>query len=76
MIIKQREIAKELCDKGFVRVNGQHTKPSKHVFAGDIIDIEVMDKCTKYRVVSIPGGNVRKSEEHLYYQEVTDPRGL
>jgi ribosome-associated heat shock protein Hsp15 len=75
MIFKQREIAKEICDKGFVKINGQCAKPAKRVSVGDVIDIEVMDKRKKYKVVSLPNGNVKKGEVHLYYQEVDDPEG-
>lgn len=75
MIFKQREIAKEICDKGLVKINGQYAKPAKRVSVGDVIDIEVMDKHKKYKVVSLPNGNVRKGNGHLYYQEVDDPGG-
>ncbi|UCF71062.1 MAG: RNA-binding S4 domain-containing protein [candidate division WOR-3 bacterium] len=72
MIIKQREIAKKLCDKGYIRLNGHNVKPSKHVSVGDLIEIETMNEHRKYRVVSIPVGNVKKKEHILYWEEVKD----
>ena len=70
MLFKQREIVKELCDKRFVKINGQYTKPSKHVSVGDIIEIETLKGQKQYRVVSIPSGNVKKNESGLYYREM------
>ncbi|UCD18961.1 MAG: RNA-binding S4 domain-containing protein [candidate division WOR-3 bacterium] len=72
MIIKQRETAKRLCDEGYIWLNGHNVKPSKHVAVGDLIEIEMMDERCKYRVVSIPLGNVKKKEQTLYCEEVKD----
>jgi ribosomal 50S subunit-recycling heat shock protein len=74
MLFKQREAAKELCDKRFVKINGQYTKPSKRVSVGDIIEIETLKGRKQYRVVSIPSGNVKKSESDLYYREMENQR--
>jgi ribosomal 50S subunit-recycling heat shock protein len=69
MLLKQRGVAKELCDKRYIKINGQYTKPSKHVCAGDVIEIETMKGVRQYRVLMIPTGNVRKGERDQYYEE-------
>lgn len=72
MLLKQRGVAKELCDKKYIKINGQYTKPSKHVCAGDIIEIETMKGVRQYRVLMIPDGNVRKGERNHYYEEIRE----
>ena len=71
-LLKQRTTAKILCDKQYVKINGQYTKPSKHVGIGDIIEIETAKGISQYRVLMIPSGNVRKSMRDVYYEEVPD----
>lgn len=73
MLVKQREAARELCDRGFIRVNGQHAKPSRPVAVGDVIYMETPTGHKQYRVISIPQGNVRKNEGCLYYREEEGP---
>lgn len=68
LIVKQREIAKELCDKGMVKVNGMLCKPSREVRESDIIEIDSETGILRYRVLKIPDGNVRKEEVGLYFE--------
>jgi ribosomal 50S subunit-recycling heat shock protein len=71
MLLQQRTAAKELCDRQFIKVNGQYIKPSRHINIGDVIQIETTEGMAQYRVLMIPGGNVRKGDRELYYQEIT-----
>jgi ribosomal 50S subunit-recycling heat shock protein len=75
LLLKQRGVAKELCDKKYIKINGQYTKPSKHVSAGDVIEIETMKGVKQYAVLMVPTGNVKKGERHLYYEERFDNTG-
>jgi ribosomal 50S subunit-recycling heat shock protein len=68
LIVKQREIAKELCDKGMVKVNGTLSKPSREIREGDMIEIDGTQGVLRYRVLKIPEGNVRKEETDEYYE--------
>ena len=70
LLLKQRAAAKLLCDKQYVKINGQYTKPSKHVHTGDIIEIETAKCVKKYKVLSIPSGNVSKGDRGMYYEEI------
>jgi ribosomal 50S subunit-recycling heat shock protein len=70
LLLKQRALAKTLCDKQYVKINGQYTKPSKHVVVGDIIEIETVNGKRQYRILMIPSGNVRKSDRDKYYEEI------
>lgn len=70
LIVKQREVAKELCDKGMVKVNGTLSKPSREVRETDIIEIDSASGAMRYRVLKIPEGNVRKEETGLYFEGI------
>jgi ribosomal 50S subunit-recycling heat shock protein len=68
LIIKQRDTAKELCDKGMVKVNGLLSKPSREIREGDLIEIDGSQGTLRYRVLKIPDGNVRKEEANEFYE--------
>lgn len=68
LIVKQRDAAKELCDKGMVKLNGMLSKPSREVKEGDMIEIDDAQGTQRYRVLKIPEGNVRKEEVGTYYE--------
>ncbi len=70
LLLKQRQVAKELCDKNFIKLNGKYTKASKHVSVGDVIEIETLKGLARYRVLMLPHGNVRKDETDMYYAEM------
>lgn len=72
LLLKQRTTAKMLCDKQYVKINGQYTKPSRHVGIGDIIEIETAKGISQYKVLMIPSGNVKKSERSEYYEEIPE----
>jgi ribosomal 50S subunit-recycling heat shock protein len=61
-IIKQRETAKQLCDGGYVKVNGTVAKPAREVKVSDLVEIETAQGMESYQVLMIPNGNVRKDE--------------
>jgi len=68
LIVKQRDTAKELCDKGMVKVNGMLSKPSREIREGDLIEIDGSQGTLRYRVLKIPDGNVRKEEANEFYE--------
>ncbi|MEO0136686.1 MAG: S4 domain-containing protein [candidate division WOR-3 bacterium] len=74
LIIKQRSAAKELCDKGLVKVNGRIARPAHSVKIGDIIELETIKGVRCYRVLQIPEGNVRKNEVFEYYEDCSHTR--
>jgi ribosomal 50S subunit-recycling heat shock protein len=75
MLLKQRGVAKELCDKKYIKINGQYIKPSKHICAGDVIEIETMKGIRQYKVLMVPSGNVKKGDRHQYYEERFEDTG-
>lgn len=75
MLLKQRGVAKQLCDRKYIKINGQYIKPSKHVYAGDIIEIETMRGIKQYKILMVPTGNVKKGERGQYYEERVSDAG-
>lgn len=52
-IIKRRTVANEVCDAKHVTVNGKVARASYEVKEGDLIEIQMGESLTKYKVVSI-----------------------
>lgn len=67
-LIKRRTVANEVSDTGRVYVNGNSSKPSKQIKAGDEIHIEYANRTVKVKVLSVPEGNVSVQEAHLLYE--------
>jgi ribosomal 50S subunit-recycling heat shock protein len=54
-----------------VRVNGQYAKPSKQINAGDVVEIMLPSGSKQYKILMIPGGNIRKGERNTYYEDMS-----
>ncbi len=52
-IIKRRTVANEVCDAKHVTVNGKIARASYEVKEGDLIEIQMGESLTKYKVISI-----------------------
>ncbi|HZJ75106.1 MAG TPA: RNA-binding S4 domain-containing protein [Clostridia bacterium] len=66
-IIKRRTIANEVCDAKRVSVNGAVARASYSVKIGDVIEIQMGGKLTKYEVLSI-NEYVKKEEASSMYK--------
>lgn len=74
-LLKRRELARELCEEGMVRVNGVPRKASHEVKAGDLLDFPVFHRLLKVRVLGLPeGGSVPKSEQWSYVEILEEKR--
>ena len=71
-IIKRRSLAKELCDRGAVDINGRAAKASHEVKPGDKLSVKYPEKRSHYEVREIPTGNVRKEDRGNYAQLVSE----
>lgn len=70
-LVKRRAVAKEICNRGRVMVNGQPTKAGKELSVGDTLSISFGDEdrivC---KVLEIPSGHVPKAKAPTLYQEI------
>ncbi len=62
-MVKRRALAKEMCDKGMVKVNGKVVKASRELSVGDTVEIDTLTRYFKFRVLEVPQGkNVSKKK--------------
>jgi len=67
-LVKRRTQAKDMCDKGFIQVNGHQAKPSRDIRKDDVISIYYRLKKLVVRVIDLPEGNITKGEAKKLYQ--------
>ncbi len=66
-LLKSRNIAKNLCDRGLVIINGEPVKASSTVQADDKIEFSVYGYLTEIELTEVPQGNVSKKNSGNYY---------
>lgn len=52
-LIKRREVAKELCDGGFVEINGRKAKPSSEIEAGDELVLSLGKRTLRIQILEV-----------------------
>ncbi len=67
-LVRQRALAKKVCDAGLVEVDGQKAKPGKMVKEGQTIRIQSPTRLIEVRIVKIPEGNVSKAVASTLYE--------
>jgi ribosomal 50S subunit-recycling heat shock protein len=53
-VILRRTLAKEMCDAGRVRVNGNEARAGREVHVGDTIEVRLPRRRLRLRILSIP----------------------
>jgi len=75
-VFKTRTQATEMCKKGKVSMAGIHTKPSRMVQAGDVIQVRNMPVIYSYRVIEPVEKRVGAKLVEQYMEDVTPPEEL
>lgn len=65
-MIKRRTIAKEVCDRGLVRINGRAAKAGTDVKPGDIIEISLGRRRLKVEVCMLAESMSSKLVSQMY----------
>lgn len=73
-LLKRRELAKELCEEGMVRVNGAPKKGSWELRAGDELQFPLYNRLLRVRVLGLPEGNIPKGAQWSYVEVLEDRR--
>ena len=76
LVVKRRSVAKELCDRGMVKVDGKVTKASHRVAPGETIEIQMPLEYIKVNVLAIPDGNVSRKNVTNFVEVVREKRSL
>ena len=71
-LIRQRGLAKDLCDAGAVLVDGRASKPSHTVREGERISIETRSRRLVVRVLAVPHGNVARRDAGQFVEVVSE----
>lgn len=65
-IIKRRTIAKEVADKGRIKINGVLAKSSTDVKLNDILDIRFGNKLLTVKVIEMKDSTKKEDAEKMY----------
>jgi ribosomal 50S subunit-recycling heat shock protein len=71
LLVKKRSLAKGLCDKGFIFIDGKKAKPSTEVKIGSTILIS-SNKRREIEVLEIPRENVKREEVTRFYRIIKE----
>jgi len=73
-LVKRRELAKELCDEGMVRVNGNPKKASAEVSIGDELLFPIYNRMLKVKVLDVPKGKLPKGSQWSFIEILEEKR--
>lgn len=71
-IVKRRALAKEICDRGNVELNGRVAKAAHEIKSGDELSVKFREKRCRYRITDVPSGNVRKDQRESYVEMIAE----
>lgn len=72
--MRQRSVAKEICDAGAVRIGGVPAKASQVVRTGDVLRIQLPGRDLELRVLEVPQGNVARRDAGRCFEILHDRR--
>lgn len=73
-LLKRRELAKELCDEGVVRVNGTPRKASFEVNIGDELQFPIYARLLRVRILDLPSLQLSKADQWSLVEILEDKR--
>jgi ribosomal 50S subunit-recycling heat shock protein len=76
-LIRQRTVAKQLCDAGAVSVDGKRAKAGKEIGVGRTIALDLDGEFIEVEVLDLPAKNYKRKAGEIFYrvivQECKDP---
>ena len=73
-LVKRRELARELCDEGMVRVNGTPRKASHDVRLGDELLFPLYNRLIRARVLNLPDNAIGKGDQWSFIEVLEEKR--
>ena len=67
-LVKRRELARELCEEGMVRVDGTPRKASHEVRVGVELEFPLYNRLIKARVLALPENTVPRGEQWSFIE--------
>lgn len=69
-LIKQRSLAKEICDEGLVSMDGRAAKAGKEVGPGRVIEIDLETERIEIEVLDLPSRNYKREKGRVFYRKI------
>ena len=66
-IVKRRPLAKEMCDKKLVAINGTTAKAGREVAVGDMLSVQFPSRTVKVKIEKVPERAVSKKDSTELY---------
>ena len=73
-LVKRRELARELCEEGMVRVNGVPRKASAEISIGDELDFPIYNRLLKVKVLDVPKNRLPKGNQWSFIEILEEKR--
>ena len=67
-LVKQRTLAKQICDKGAVSVDGRKAKAGKEITCGQVISVNLQDEFVEIEVLDFPGRSYKRNAGETFYK--------
>ena len=67
-LVKRRELARELCEEGMVRINGVPRKASCEVRLGEELLFPLYNRIIRARVLGLPEGTVPRGDQWSFIE--------
>ena len=73
-LVKQRSLAKTICDRGLVTVDGRVAKAAKELALGMTVALELKLEYIEFEVLGLPKRNYRRKEGEVFYRIISHER--
>jgi ribosomal 50S subunit-recycling heat shock protein len=73
-LTRSRSEAKTACEAGAIFVGGDPAKPSRTLFAGDVVTLRFTNRILEVRILEVPRKNLSKKAAREMYEIVRDER--
>lgn len=67
-LVKQRSLAKEMCDEGLVKIAGRPVKAGKEIEAGSVVEIDLETERLEIEVLDLPERNYKREKGLVFYR--------
>ena len=67
-LIKQRSLAKDICDQGLVKMDGRTAKAGKEVGAGRLLEVDLATERMEIEVLDLPARNYKQADGRAFYR--------
>ncbi len=67
-LVKRRSLAKDICDKGLVKMDGRTARAGKEVGPGRMLEIDLAMERMEIEVLGLPTRNCKKENGQAFYR--------